>query len=241
MNQAMLSAVSGAQAALRRLDTITANLANSTTTGFKSLLHLQQGRRASEFGAAMPSLTGDSVKTDFSQGRLETTGDPFHLALAGEGFFVVATPQGERLTRRGAFELDAEGQLVTGEGYRVQGDGGDIGLADAIAIGGQVSVGPDGTIQVGEDELGRVRVATVADLDALQREPGGLFRAAGALQDAEASTYDVHQGRLEAANFSAVENLALLIETMRAFEAYMTSLGKIDGVRQQAIREVARA
>ena len=241
MNQVMLSAVSGAQAALRRLDTITANLANSTTTGFKALLHVQEGRRASEFGEAAPTLTGDSVRTDFSQGRLETTGDPFHLALAGEGFFVVATPQGERLTRRGSFELDEEGNLVTGEGYRVQGDGGDISLGDAIAIGGQVSVGPDGTIQVGEDELGRVRVASVEDLQALRREPGGLFRADEPLRDLESADFDLHQGRLEAANFSAVENLAVLIETMRAFEAYMTSLDKVDGVRQQAIRDVARA
>ena len=242
MNPAAISAVSGGLAALERLDAIATNLANVGTTGFKSLLHLQQASAPAGGGAtAGESLTHSSVGTAFSQGPLEHTGDPLNVALSGEGFFVVDTPEGERLTRRGALQLDEQGVLVTSEGHRVQGDGGEIQLGDAIAQGEAVTIGTDGTVSAGTASLGRLRVVLAADEQALQRDDSGLWIAkAGSTAEAEPGTFEVVQGALEASNVSPVESLVQMIEATRAFEAYMTAVQRMDRLQQSAIDEVGR-
>ena len=130
MNAGLYSAVSGGVSALTRLDAITNNLANASTPGFKAERVVQ---RAEQVGTAPPSattvatpITRGTLETDFSQGSLETTGNPLDVALSGPGFLVVDGPQGERLTRRGNLALDTEGFLTTSDGARVQGDNGDI-------------------------------------------------------------------------------------------------------------------
>ncbi|MEW6268924.1 MAG: flagellar hook basal-body protein [Thermodesulfobacteriota bacterium] len=244
MNHAVYSAVSGSLSALERLDAITHNLANASTPGFKAQLAVH---RASELRGAVPHATAvatpinrSHVETDFSQGSLEATSDPYHLALSGPGFFVVDGPQGERLTRRGTFSLDAKGFLVTSDGARVQGDGGDLALGDA-ANDGPIQIAPDGTIEVGDNRLGRVRVVTVDDPQQLRREGASEFTAApGAARDADDGTFVVRQGALEKTNASPVANLVALIETLRGFEAYTTATTRLDEVSERAINEVAR-
>src|SRR5690606_25387458 len=112
LNTGIYSAVSASLTALDRLDVLTHNLANANTAGFKGQLAIQQGRYLQNHDRARGMVTKGEVVTDFSQGAIEKTGHPYHLALRGEGFFVVDTPNGERLTRRGTFDVDAEGFLV---------------------------------------------------------------------------------------------------------------------------------
>jgi len=243
VNHAVYSAVSGSMSALDRLDALTNNLANASTPGFKAQLLVQrsvQGRGVAGRSSVSTPLNKAEVQTDFSQGSIEHDGSSFHLALSGPGFFVVDGPGGERLTRRGSFTLDQQGFLVTSEGQRVQGDGGDLQLGDA-AQDGPVEVGADGTVQVGINRLGQVRVVTVADPQKLQRAGASQFIAGSqTLSNAPDGTVTVQQGAVEAANSSPIQNLVALIETMRGFEAYMNATTRLDQVNGRAISDVAK-
>src|SRR3954468_22212846 len=151
MQNALFIGVSSQVALQRELDVIANNMANVSTTGFK-------GRNARFQEYLMPVASADSFQArdrrvsyvidqgttlDLAQGAIEQTGNPLHVALRGEAFLTVQTPQGLRYTRNGAFELDARGNLVTSDGHAVQGEAG------AITLGPQetgVAIGPDGTI-----------------------------------------------------------------------------------------------
>jgi len=243
VNHAVYSAVSGSLSALDRLDALTNNLANASTPGFKAHLMVQEsrhGKPATRPGTVSTPFNRAQLQTDFSQGSIERDGSTFHLALSGPGFFVVDGDGGQQLTRRGSFSLDQQGYLVTSEGKRVQGDGGDLQLGDA-AQDGPIEIGNDGTIQVGINRLGKVRVVTVADPQELERAGSSAFLANGqAVTDAPEGSFAVRQGALEAANGSPVQNLVAMIETMRGFEAYMTATSRMDQVNERAISDVAR-
>lgn len=245
VNNAIYSSVSGSLSSLDRLDALTYNLANANTPGFKAQLAVQHASTVASAPASALSAVGTPIntsrlETDFAQGSIEPDGNPLHLALTGPGFFVVDGPGGERLTRRGTFQLDEQGFLVTSEGARVQGDGGDIALGDALNDD-TLQIGEDGTILVGDNRLGRVRVVTVADPQQLAREGGSLFAANGqTLTDVDDGISILKQGAIERANVSPVANLVALIETMRGFESYMNATTRLDSVNERAINELAR-
>ena len=102
-------------------------------------------------------------------------------------------------------------------------------------------IGADGTVQQGQNRLGKVRVVSVADQQQLERAAGSAFSAGGqTITDADPATYQVQQGALEGTNASPVTNLVALIETMRGFEAYMTATTRLDQVNERVISDVAR-
>src|SRR6185369_15646809 len=107
MDAGIFSAVSGSLAAQTRLDALANNLANANTVGFKAERVLQRAEKAGEIApppTAVPTpVTREHVETDFTQGSVVRTGNPLDVALAGEGFLVVKTERGERLTRSGNF------------------------------------------------------------------------------------------------------------------------------------------
>src|SRR6185369_10389817 len=103
MDAGIFSAMSGSLAAQTRLDALANNLANASTTGFKAERVLQRAERAGEIApppTAVPTpVTHERVETDFSQGPINKSGNPLDVALAGDGFLVVKTERGDRLTR----------------------------------------------------------------------------------------------------------------------------------------------
>src|SRR5881398_879860 len=152
MNRAVYALASGGIAAQARLDAVTQNLANVGTAGYKAGRPVFRLRPLDVEEAGLPvppalraaaQVTEAETVRDFSQGPVHTTGNPLDLAVSGDGFFVVATPRGERYTRQGGFGLDGEGYLVTEHGDRVQGDNGDLRLGS-----GDVAIGDDGQISV---------------------------------------------------------------------------------------------
>lgn len=239
MNAGIYSAVSGSISALARLDAITNNLANASTPGFKAERLVQSAAQVGTVPSATAvstPITRGTLETDFSQGPIEQTGNPLDVALSGPGFLVVDGPHGERLTRRGSLRLDAEGFLTTGDGNRVQGDGGDLHVS-----GGPVAIAPDGTVRAGDASVGKLRIVTVADPAALVREGGTTFATGKQTPtDATSSNVQVIQGSLEGANLSPVENLVALIDTMRGFEAYMRAAERLDQVTGKAIADVGK-
>jgi flagellar basal body rod protein FlgG len=240
LNTGIYSATSASLAALDRLDVVTHNLANANTIGFKGQLAIQNGAYLRGTDPRRAMVAKSDVVTDFSQGSIEKTGNALNAAIRGDGFFVVETARGERLTRRGTFEIDPEGFLVTAEGDRVQGAGGDLNIGtlrrDPIVIGN------DGRIRSGQEDLGRLRVVTVSDRGRLVGDDGASFRSPPeAITDAAPDQYQVEQGAVERSNVSAIESLVALIETMRGFEAYTKATQQHDTVTQRAVSDVGRA
>ncbi len=240
MDAGIFSAVSGSLAAQTRLDALANNLANASTAGFKAERVLQRAERAGEIApppTAVPTpVTREHVVTDFSQGPVNTSGNPLDVALAGEGFFVVLTDRGERLTRSGSFTIDSQGYLAANDGSRVQGTSGDISIPESPVV-----IATDGSVRAGEQRVGQLRIVTVEDTAKLLRESGTRF-APGAQVPADVPIGSVRvvQGAVEGANLSPVEGLVSLIETVRGFETYMRAAERLDQVTAKAIAEVGR-
>jgi flagellar basal body rod protein FlgG len=242
MDAGQYSALSGALAAQTRLDVIAHNLANLQTPGFKAEVLTQASHRAPgahPFAHAVhDAITRGTLETDFSQGAISTSGNALDIALSGPGFLVVSGPQGERLTRHGALSLSSDGTLITPAGLKVQGESGDLTLPQS---GGAVQIAPDGSIKVGDQLVGKLRLVEVSNLSALVREGGSLFRAPGqALEPARPTDVRVMQGALEDSNYSAVEGMVALTETLRGFEAYAHATQRLDQAASRAITDVGR-
>lgn len=209
---------------LKELQVVANNIANANTTGYKTdraiFAEYIMATGAQTDSLSMGGLAGHTF--DLTQGTVKFTGGQFDLAIQGEGFFAVETDAGQRLTRAGAFQLSADGQLITPDGARVlNGGNGPIQIpaeVDAIAIAG------DGTISANGQIIDQVGIFTPNGQ--LQRETDTRFIAEGGVQQSETAT--VLQGALEASNVSPVLEMARMIEVQRAYEAGQTVLERED-------------
>lgn len=202
----------------RQYELITNHLANAATPGYK--------REILSFDGMMKA----NLSTDFSDGDIRVTGNKLDLALRGEGFFKIQTPQGERYTRNGNFTLNPEGVLVTQKGNPVLGDGGEI-----LIQGQDVFIDETGTVFVDREEIDALQVVGFPDKTLLTKEGGGMFAYEGnPLDEAPADASQVVQGSLEAANMSTVKEMAKMIETHRLFETAQRLMRTIDELDSKA-------
>lgn len=209
-------------------DIIANNLANVSTPGFK--------RSSASFASfstqfqeavrnpttpmpphapyALPTLV---VQQDAKAGMVQDTGSPTNLAVDGTGSFVVQTPAGERLTRCGDFGLDSTGQLITSDGDPVLGQSGPISITSA-----NWTVDRDGGVTVDGMAVDRLR---------LESAPGVP------IADAEAQVF---QGRLEASNVNAVQEMVSMLAVLRTYEANQKSIQAIDQTLDKVINQMAK-
>jgi flagellar basal-body rod protein FlgF len=228
MSNAVYAALSRQAALDQELASLANNIANASTAGYRG-----DGQIFSEFVNAVPGQPSISQTRiggrliNGAQGDFVQTGGALDLAIEGAGYFVVETPQGERLTRAGAFQRNEQGLLATAEGYLVQSaGGGSIAVTD-----GDLVVSADGVISAGGAVIGQIRIAD-ADPTLLAREGTTLFRAGGALSDLAPV---VRQGFIEASNVTPVLELSRLIEVQRAFELGQQLLTNEEARIQRAI------
>jgi flagellar basal-body rod protein FlgF len=199
---------------MREMGVVANNIANASTTGFR-----REGVVFSEFVAALdedPSLSmahASGRNVDLSQSTLSQTGGQFDFAIQGDGFFLIETPQGERLTRAGSFTPSAEGELVSPDGYRLLDAGGAPIFVPPDARG--VALASDGTLSTNGQPIAQVGLWQPADPLSLRHQSGTMFEG-GALEPAEGAT--VLQGMLEDSNVEPVSEIARMIEVQRAYE-----------------------
>lgn len=213
------------------------NIANANTTGYR-----QQGLVFSEFVKNMPhnpslSMSRAEVRnTSLQQGVLTETGGQFDFAIEGDGFFMVETPDGNRLTRAGSFTPNADGDLVTPDGYRVMDSNGAPFFIppDAAAI----DVGGDGTLSTGGQPLGQIGVYRVADPGELVREGGARFRPAGDVEPVDEPV--VLHRFLEGSNVNAIEQVTRMVEIQRAYELGQSFLESEDERVRGALKALMR-
>jgi flagellar basal-body rod protein FlgF len=199
---------------MREMAVVANNIANASTTGFR-----REGVVFSEFVAGLdqdPSLSmahASGRHVDLSQATLAQTGGSFDFAIQGEGFFLIETPQGERLTRSGVFMPSAEGELVTPDGNRLLDAGGAPVFVPPDAKG--VALSRDGTLSANGQPIAQIGLWQPADPMALRHQSGTMFDG-GTLEPVENGA--VLQGMLEDSNVEPVSEIARMIEVQRAYE-----------------------
>ena len=213
MDAALYTTLNRQSGLMREMGVVANNIANSSTTGFR-----REGVVFSEYVAALerdPSLSmahASGRHVDLSQGTLSQTGGAFDFAIQGEGFFLIETPQGERLTRAGSFTPSPEGELVTADGYRLLDAGGAPIFVPPDA---RVALARDGTLSANGEPVAQVGLWRPTDPLTLRHQSGTLFDG-GALEPIENGQF--MQGMLEDSNVEPVSEIARMIEVQRAYE-----------------------
>jgi flagellar basal-body rod protein FlgF len=231
MSSAIYTSLGRQQGLMKEMQVVAHNLANSSTTGYKSdraiFAEFLVSPGPQEDSVSMGGLGGHAFK--LSQGDFKFTGGQFDLAVQGEGFFVLQTPQGPRLTRAGNFQLSSESTLIDAFGNGVLGAGGNPITIPEDA--NQVSIGGDGSISADGQLIDRVGVVRAEG--ELLRDSNTFFSAPGGYAPFEEA--NIIQGALEQSNVSPVLEVARMIEVQRAYEAGQAMLDREDDRINQLI------
>ncbi|HEY5513950.1 MAG TPA: flagellar basal-body rod protein FlgF, partial [Geomonas sp.] len=236
MNSGMYAALSGNLSAMRRLDVISNNLANASTPGFKAdQIQFESVLAGVKNPSQEPVLSNERFSTDFSSGTLQKSDNALDLALDGDGFFVVNTPQGPAYTRQGNFHRGAGGRLVNADGYELQGQGGPITVA-----GGRVDIGAGGAVTVDGAASGTLALVDFPKPYAMTKSGGGLFAPADPQAVPTPSKAEVKQGYLESSNVKVIVEMARMIETSRYFESCAKAVKSYDDMAAKAANDLGK-
>jgi flagellar basal-body rod protein FlgG len=256
MIRSLWIAKTGMEAQQTQLDTISHNLANVGTNGFKrghvvfeDLIYqnLRQAGAASSDQTTLPTglqmglgVRPVSTSRIYTQGNLQQTSNNLDLAIKGQGFFQIQQPDGTTAyTRDGAFQLDANGQLVTNNGYLVQ-----PGIT-IPANAQNVTIGADGTVsvslpgQAAPQAVGQIAIATFVNPAGLDPKGQNLWAetaASGAPQAGAPGSNGLgtlQQGYVETSNVNVVEELVAMIQTQRAYELNSKAIQTSDQMLQR--------
>lgn len=254
MNGGMYSALSGNLAAMQRLDVIASNLANVNTSGFKKdrlafesvLAGTRNPPAVPPNQTADPVLLQERMLTDHSAGAMVQTGNPLDMALQGDGFFVVGTPDGVAYTRQGHFRLSGDGTLVTANGYPVLSSAGQQPIridAAGQAGGGKPVVDHQGNISLNGEAIGSLAIVDFPKPYQLTKVAGTLFVPADGGGDAPQAAgvmTTVAQGALEQSNVDSISEMVQMVEASRFFESCQRVVRNYDDMAAKAVNELAR-
>jgi len=257
MGTALWIAKTGLEAQQTRMNAISNNLANASTTGFKrdravfsDLIYqniVQVGAQSSEDTLYPSGLNlGTGVRTVateklFTQGNIIQTGNPLDIALQGRGLLQVTMPDGtQAYTRDGTLQMDETGQLVTSMGYPIEPS---ITIPDNTL---SVSISSDGVVSVMEpgsaapSEVGNIQLADFINPTGLQPIGNNLFLESAASGSPQTGTPGLDglgtlvQNSLEGSNVNTVEELVNMIEAQRAYEMNSKAISTVDQMLQYA-------
>ncbi len=231
---------------LNNQDLVSHNLAHVNVPGFKRVLQVietQPDNHAGQADASTPSalttLKGSHIAreiVDFSQGRIERTGDSLNVALNGRGFFVVQGADGPLYTRNGNFKINDQQQLTLVTGQLVESESGPIRMPENASVQ-QIVIGPSGDVSVGGQTIGKLRIVDFDQVDRLVQTGTTLFQAPPDVQPKPADNVQVQQFYLESSNSNAVSEMIQMISGMRHFEAAQRSLQTISEAISQHVNQ----
>ncbi|MFV0335246.1 MAG: flagellar hook-basal body complex protein [Tropicimonas sp.] len=226
MDNAYYTTLSRQSGLMRQMQSVANNIANMSTTGFR-----REGIIFSEYvhdtGPAQKSLSmaGSQARhVDLDQGTLDQTGGQFDFAIDGPGFFLIDTPEGERLTRAGHFTPNEQGDLVTPDGYLVLDAGGAPVFVPPDTR--SIAMSADGTLSADGRPIGQLGVWQPVDPKTLEHQAGTRF-SAGEVEPVIEGTR-IRQGFLEDSNVNPVSEITRMIEVSRAYELGQSFLEKED-------------
>ena len=233
----------------RKMETITNNIANADTSGYKKehmvshsfdevmTIRINDHRRHVLSRMVGPLTLGtqvDHLHIDFSTGALEGTERPTDFALIGDGFFVVQTTAGERYTRTGTFYLDSAGFLIDGEGNYLLGNNGPMNVG-----GLDFRVDASGNVWNEAGLVDSIRVVSFEDNETLRRQGSNLYFATVPPQAAP-NPYRIAQGFIEMSNVDIGREMVDMLTTFRAYELNQRILTMVDETVGRAVTEIGR-
>lgn len=241
-----------------RMDTMTNNLANVTTVGYKKEGATSQAfqdvltvkikdasmgstRITQPLGYDNPGVKIGENYTDYTQGSFRITDNTYDLALAGEGFFAIdyvnkAGEQTTLYTRNGQFTLTREGYLVTEDGdYVLDTQNRRIQLNTLL----DSKISRDGTIYQNDVAVARIQVADFADYDYLEKYGENLYRPLEGATSANANA-EIRSGYLEMSNVNIVSEMVNMIAITRQYESNQKIIQTYDDSLEIAVTQVGR-
>jgi flagellar basal-body rod protein FlgF len=272
--------LSGQVAQQRKVETIANNVANANTTAFKKdqlvfkehLTALTKGMDdidipRKEFspadfyhtqGAENAMVAVDGSFTIFEQGTLIPTHNPLDVALKGDGFLEVLTPNGVRFTRKGNLSMNREGELVTDQGFKVLSSidiseemlRNPASLANVpkpedrvlrVPTNSPITISIEGDLFTKDGSIGKLSVVEFKDKHALRKEGNSLYITPDEtnIQRSKIST-TVNQGFLEGSNVNAIEEMSELIKAHRHFESIQKAMNAYDSISSKAANDIGK-
>jgi flagellar basal-body rod protein FlgF len=251
MENALLIGLSRQMALERKLDVVANNVANVNTTGFKAdnsmferfLMPVARENRFNVPDRQLNFVNDRGTWRDLTQGPIQQTGSPLDVAINGQGYLVVQTPEGERYTRNGALQIDPQGQLVTAAGFPVLGENGPIVFQPtdrdvAISADGRVTVS-EPNVSNTESQRGVIRLVSFAEPQQLQKEGANLFSAGNSGGPQPDTRSRLVQGSIEKSNVDGVVEITRLIEISRAYGQMATLLQQQSDLHKNAIHDLS--
>lgn len=225
-----------------KLDATSHNLANANTTGFKKSMLVSKTNvtigtndELKLHQNELQKLVEDYVSQE--QGPLITTDDPFDIAIQGQGFFEIETPNGKQYSRNGSFTVNTAGELVNLNGHKVLDDSGS-----SIGVNGEnFQVSNDGVVSVDGNRMGKLSLIQPNDLQDFKRIGASLF----ALKDGkdaptEQSASRLSQGMLEGSNVNVVDSMVKMILIQKQYDSSAKAVSSIDETLNKAVNEIGR-
>lgn len=247
MDRMLYVAMSGAKQAMEQHASVASNMANVSTPGFRAQINSFEAVPVlSDASPTRAYVIATTPGADFTPGPLTETGRMLDVAIRGDGWLAVQTPDGrEAYTRAGNLQLAADGQVTTIAGLPVLGDAGPL----AIPPGAAVSIAPDGTVSAqaagsgptGLTQVGRLKLVN-PPAAGLVRGADGLFRLADGQPPAEADpAVRIASGYLEGSNVNPVQAMVDMIAASRLMDLQMKAIQTADDNAQSANRLLSNA
>ena len=233
MDRLIYTAMTGASQILQQQATVSQNLANNHTPGFRAAI--DTFRAVPIVGEGLPTrvfVADSTAGADFSAGPMEPTGRSLDIAIDGKGWLAVQAADGkEAYTRNGSFQITANGVLQTRSGQNVIGDAGPITIPPnteiTIAKDGTISTVPTGTKPAAVVTVGRLKLTNPPE-DQLVRGDDGMFRRKDGVPANADAKVTVVTGNLEGSNVNVVEAMVDMITLARQFDNQMKMLQTAD-------------
>lgn len=256
MVRGLYTAYTGMRNEQRRLDIISNNLANSATIGykeenvtnqaFKDMLatKIRDGSNAyvdEPIGTMNLGVKIGETYMDWGQGSLRETGNPYDIAIEGDGFFKIRVTDRNgdssiMYTRCGTFKRTKDGFIVDADGNHLQGSGGDIQIpAEAT----EIAIKQDGTIFADGVIVDTVTLADFEDYNYLELYGENMFRTVDGAVEKDANA-QLEQGYTEQSNVNVVSEMVSMITITRAYEAGQKVIQTEDSLLSRAVNEVGK-
>ncbi len=232
MENTVLAVISRQMGIQREMDAIANNIANASTDGFKNE-HMLFVEHLQDIGnnQTIAFVKDAGVIRDYSDGPLRTTGNPLDVAIRGDGFLTVETPDEILYTRSGRLHLDANGMLTNAQGMAILGGDG----LPILTFPGDTSIviDPDGRVTSESGELGRLALVAFEDTSKLQKVGNGLYKSD---EDPVPSvTAILVQGSLEGSNVEPISEMTKMISLLRSYQGSQTLSNEEHDLRRKAI------
>ena len=256
MNRGLYTGAIGMMTQMKKMDTITNNIANVNNTGFKKDTTVVQSfseemmkifddpsaslvRTNNEIGKVSLGNFITEVSTDFSSGSFEETGGTYDLALDGDGFFVIETVNkdgqtAEKYTRDGSFTLNANNELMTKEGNYVLGENGRVVIPNGI-----ISISENGYIYSNGEFVDKIKIVDFENKETLRKTGDNLYAKIEETKE-KPFTGILIKSHLEKANVNVVDEMVNMINVSRIYELNQKMIQNHDSILGKAVNEIAR-